>query len=430
MTSNNKVDSFPDDDDKSDECISLRYEPYGSSITSDFDVSSSYEKYWDSVISDSDSPKFSDNDCSKLSQLVAPEVSINSTGDVANMIKQWEKYVAEKNKKRIFLPKHSHCYQFPRWRSCDALTASLIVTTDNISVPVDNSLSTNCFKMQRNTKINKEELDRRNVLSAANDTIYDQNDRINLINSKSKKMSSSNSNIEEINSMHSNVLQLDHKPWYDRKMIRENIIRDSIANSTETRKLFENGLIIKEINKCYKPICYDEATLQQNHENIPEVTHFAVEIQPLSKGYKERMEELETDEVYVESERDSVGYGFRRTAGIHSYCLNEKEREILSFLNANIDAVEDLGIIIPQSVKRMMKEENPEKLQITQISTSYNQRSTPEQRNIATRRRLYRVNSIQINSTESSLTSKSESTRLTSNYPSRQESFSAVYQQN
>lgn len=52
-----------------------------------------------------------------------------------------------------------HRFDFPRWRSNDALTASLVASRENITIPADSSLPVRRLKMmeqtERNAKIDK-----------------------------------------------------------------------------------------------------------------------------------------------------------------------------------------------------------------------------------------------------------------------------------
>lgn len=55
-------------------------------------------------------------------------------------------------------------------------------------------------------------------------------------------------------SIDSTDLQIDYKPWYSRESIRENICRDSIANSKNTRRIFESGQVWRgehKIDRCH-----------------------------------------------------------------------------------------------------------------------------------------------------------------------------------
>ncbi|VDN04213.1 unnamed protein product [Thelazia callipaeda] len=112
-------------------------------------------------------------------------------------------------------------YQFPRWRSIDALSASLVASRSNISLPTDSNLPLHRLQLMKLT----EELAEKNK-----EEIHRKIARVNAAKMKRHSL------------VDSKVLQLDYKPWYDQKVISENIIRDSIADSKKTRRLFENKL--------------------------------------------------------------------------------------------------------------------------------------------------------------------------------------------
>ncbi|RCN51943.1 hypothetical protein ANCCAN_02031 [Ancylostoma caninum] len=129
----------------------------------------------------------------------------------------WEANIAleEEEKRHALRSAPAKPYSFPKWRSTDALSASL-VASNSVDVPQDSVIPERRLQKMRET-------DRKAVLQKA--LIHEQAEPPRRIH-KGK-------------SLDSLVMQLDYQPWYDRDKIRNSVSRESIANIAEARERFE-----------------------------------------------------------------------------------------------------------------------------------------------------------------------------------------------
>ncbi|EYC12430.1 hypothetical protein Y032_0047g1475 [Ancylostoma ceylanicum] len=129
----------------------------------------------------------------------------------------WEANIAleEEEKRHALRSAPAKPYSFPKWRSTDALSASL-VASNSVDVPQDSVIPERRLQKMRET-------DRKAVLQKA--LIHEQAEPLRRIH-KGK-------------SLDSLVMQLDYQPWYDRDKIRSSVSRESIANIAEARERFE-----------------------------------------------------------------------------------------------------------------------------------------------------------------------------------------------
>ncbi|KAK6737722.1 hypothetical protein RB195_020057 [Necator americanus] len=129
----------------------------------------------------------------------------------------WEANIAleQKEKREAMRNASSKTYSFPRWRSTDALSASL-VASNSVDVPKDSVIPEKRLQKMRET-------DRQAEIQRA--IIHQRTESPQRIR-KGKSLDSLN-------------IQVDYQPWYDRNKIRNSISRESIANIAEARERFE-----------------------------------------------------------------------------------------------------------------------------------------------------------------------------------------------
>ncbi|CAB3404705.1 unnamed protein product [Caenorhabditis bovis] len=112
-------------------------------------------------------------------------------------------------------------YGFPKWRSTDALSASL-VASNNVQIPVDSRIPEERLRKMEETEreaveIKKEIQEEAEILSGNNRKL-----------SKGKSLDSLN-------------MQVETKQWYDAEKIKSAVSRESIANIALSREFFENA---------------------------------------------------------------------------------------------------------------------------------------------------------------------------------------------
>ncbi|VDM50284.1 unnamed protein product [Toxocara canis] len=122
------------------------------------------------------------------------------------------------------LPRQS--FGFPRWRSNDALSASLVASKSNVQIPPDSIIPPHRLR-----KRNESELKAQQEKTASLRC---------FLQSQMRKQWPTK--LQKGKSLDSLTLQLDYEPWYDRGRIRDAISRESIADFDATKSRFEHPL--------------------------------------------------------------------------------------------------------------------------------------------------------------------------------------------
>uniref|UniRef100_A0A1I7T234 PDZ domain-containing protein n=1 Tax=Caenorhabditis tropicalis TaxID=1561998 RepID=A0A1I7T234_9PELO len=113
-------------------------------------------------------------------------------------------------------------YGFPKWRSTDALSASL-VASNSIQIPVDSRIPEERLRKMEETEREaievKKEIHEEAEMAAGSST---------------RKLSKGKS-------LDSLSMQVDYQPWYDTEKIKSAVSRESIANIATSREFFETA---------------------------------------------------------------------------------------------------------------------------------------------------------------------------------------------
>lgn len=113
-------------------------------------------------------------------------------------------------------------YGFPKWRSTDALSASL-VASNSIQIPVDSRIPEERLRKMEETE--------REAIEVKKE-IHEEAEM------------ASGSNIRKLSkgkSLDSLSMQVDYQPWYDTEKIKSAVSRESIANIATSREFFESA---------------------------------------------------------------------------------------------------------------------------------------------------------------------------------------------
>uniref|UniRef100_A0A0N4ZIR9 Nuclear protein MDM1 n=1 Tax=Parastrongyloides trichosuri TaxID=131310 RepID=A0A0N4ZIR9_PARTI len=146
--------------------------------------------------------------------------------------KYWEKNIEKENQERTkeletmkTLKKSS--YEFPRWRSIDAMSASLVASSNQKAlIPNDSTIP----------EFRKEMID----ISERNAEI--ERNKIKLLMEKSKPL-------KKVKSMETLSTTNVSTPWYDREQINEAVSRESISDVCGTREKWITGAVYnKKLN--------------------------------------------------------------------------------------------------------------------------------------------------------------------------------------
>ena len=125
-------------------------------------------------------------------------------------------------------------FGFPKWRSNDPLSASLIASGKVPTlIPKDSNIPE--YRKQRIEETErKAEIDRNHI----------------------HQMVVVKKPLQKGKSLESLTMQLDHQPWYDRERIKESISRESIANIGVVKEKFErrgrNSIALYMKTECFR----------------------------------------------------------------------------------------------------------------------------------------------------------------------------------
>ncbi|EGT44906.1 hypothetical protein CAEBREN_18776 [Caenorhabditis brenneri] len=113
-------------------------------------------------------------------------------------------------------------YGFPKWRSTDALSASL-VASNSIQIPVDSRIPEERLRKMEETE--------REAIEVKKE-----------IHEEAEMASGSNTRkLSKGKSLDSLSMQVDYQPWYDSEKIKSAVSRESIANIATSREFFESA---------------------------------------------------------------------------------------------------------------------------------------------------------------------------------------------
>ncbi|CAI2345585.1 unnamed protein product [Caenorhabditis sp. 36 PRJEB53466] len=113
-------------------------------------------------------------------------------------------------------------YGFPKWRSTDALSASL-VASNNIQIPLDSRIPEERLRKMEETE--------REAIEVKKE-IHEEAEMV--AGSSTRKLSKGKS-LDSLN------MQVDYRPWYDTEKIKSAVSRESIANIATSREFFETA---------------------------------------------------------------------------------------------------------------------------------------------------------------------------------------------
>ncbi|VDD95598.1 unnamed protein product [Enterobius vermicularis] len=229
-------------------------------------------------------------------------------------------------------------FGFPRWRSNDALSASLVASKSNAMI-------------HQNAETPKK--------------------------------------LQKGKSLDSLMMQLDYQPWYDRNQIREAISRESIANLGATKDKFENGALMRNNNRHHdsttssslydSPIQHIQLKVDQRYPvNFPKEKnndYFKYEngqsLEPKEKNSVQHRQEKQVVQKKLPGE-SKINQKFS-----DANLTNEQEIFLL-FIKQNVDLVGGLGIIIPDGVKNIMNELQWRKVELRPVYEEESRRLTAE----------------------------------------------------
>ncbi|KAK0407383.1 hypothetical protein QR680_019168 [Steinernema hermaphroditum] len=249
------------------------------------------------------------------------------------MIKRyWEDNIRKEEKEKArqaVAANQRKTYGFPRWRSNDAMSASLVASAKSTEmIPTDSKIPVRRRQKMEQTE-REAEVEKRQIKLEA------EPKRL----SKGKSLDSLNAQIK-----------VDHRPWYDRQQIKQAISRESIANLSETKSKFEGTTSPSpQLNGWHYRQQMTPIQNSPSKSSIPrQSTPQSMGTQPVN-GHTPYHQSAPSD--------DTI-----------EYALDTDQFLFLQMLRQNMHMVQDFGIILPAKVKNLISELHPVSVEIRQVA--------------------------------------------------------------
>ncbi|CAJ0607429.1 unnamed protein product [Cylicocyclus nassatus] len=242
----------------------------------------------------------------------------------------WEANIAweEKERGESQRSKHMKPYSFPKWRSTDALSASL-VASNSVGVPKDSVIPEKRLQKMRET----------NQEAAVQKA---------LIHERAEPARP----MRKGTSLDSLVIQVDYTPWYDREKIRSSVSRESIANIAEARERFEpNRNLTATRSRQYSG--HSTRTTTSEYSSNNGLSHANDRNQHYQTSTNTN---YITENGYSAHRRPSVSISTQKYNGSQGQAYSVEEQLFMLYMKQNPDIVSGLGIKFPQSTGRAMEE--------------------------------------------------------------------------
>ncbi|GMT14165.1 hypothetical protein PFISCL1PPCAC_5462, partial [Pristionchus fissidentatus] len=218
----------------------------------------------------------------------------------------------------------SRGYSFPKWRSNDALSASLVASNEkgSVQIPVDSRIPEDRQRRMFQTEIEARET---KVL-------------IHREAQLSRKPSLHRG--RSVDAMH---MQLDHSPWYDEREIRGGIERESIANMQRTRARFETPINSTVNSRLTSPLPPPPSLQQLQH---PQPAAVIDERSTSSPPSEHRLTPPNQPMIRM-APSSNLGSSFSLSSR-----LSPEEARLVQYLRQNSRVAISLGISIPPDLMR------------------------------------------------------------------------------
>uniref|UniRef100_A0A0K0EH44 HTH La-type RNA-binding domain-containing protein n=1 Tax=Strongyloides stercoralis TaxID=6248 RepID=A0A0K0EH44_STRER len=194
---------------------------------------------------------------SKLSKTheTIPRLSRKILTTKTPMIKKyWEKNIEKENQEKLKqfenMKEKKKSYEFPRWRSIDAMSASLVASSNQTALIPNDSIIPEFRKQLIDNSEKNAEIER---------------NKIKMINEQKKI-------IKKGKSMETLTVPSLSTPWYDREQIKESVSKESISDVSGTREKWKSGAVYNKksnIRSNYNlPSNYAFSDKSQNISNL------------------------------------------------------------------------------------------------------------------------------------------------------------------
>ncbi|TKR81555.1 hypothetical protein L596_015408 [Steinernema carpocapsae] len=238
-------------------------------------------------------------------------------------------------------------YGFPRWRSNDAMSASLVASAKSTEmIPKDSRIPQHRRKKMEQTE-REAEVEKHQI----------------KLDAEPPKQIPKGKSLDSINLQ----MHLDHRPWYDRGQIRQAISRESIANTTATKSKFERGAspgpLGPQQHQDRRP---DPQQLHRRPQQLQNGwSHEVPMAHPISKQPARQL--FSPPQNGSHNGESSSCHESAPSEEFLEYALDTDQFLFLQMLRQNMHMVQDFGIILPAKVKNLINELHPVSVEIRQI---------------------------------------------------------------
>ncbi|CAD6197773.1 unnamed protein product [Caenorhabditis auriculariae] len=292
----------------------------------------------------------------------------------ANSVRSyWESNIAAEQRARQDEAKHRkpRSYGFPKWRSTDALSASL-VASNPVRIPTDSRIPE-----ERLRKMEETEREAREVKREIHEIAEEPERRLH----KGK-------------SLDSLVMQVDYKPWYDTEKIKQAVSRESIANIGLARDFFENVASrdwrsatnsrrdsISSVNTPAPPLPPKSDHVQLRQMYAAAATSSA----PPARHVPTVLDSPPSSHNSSRFEAPANGHGGRiQQQGSPQSAVDPIEQQevlLMLYMKQNMDILTGLGISIPSEVLQEMDELQGLPVELRVVDDESQRMSSPSARN-------------------------------------------------
>uniref|UniRef100_A0A914C8T0 Uncharacterized protein n=1 Tax=Acrobeloides nanus TaxID=290746 RepID=A0A914C8T0_9BILA len=250
-----------------------------------------------------------------------------------------ERERTEQHKQAQFQQQRRRPFGFPKWRSNDPMTASLVASKRVTElIPKDSRIPRERIQ-KLEEKERQAEVEKRAI---------HQNTELKPNLQKGKSLDSLN-------------MQLDYQPWYDRQRIREAISRESIANIGATRDKFERNTPSTPSRH------YHQYANDYSRQRAQSTTPYSQrQQQQTDTGYRAITPSAESEPSFVQNRDGRGGQNFPSVPAQNSRMnfptpdpsnnLSAEHYYLLQFIKQNQSLFSDFGISIPKNLLNIADE--------------------------------------------------------------------------
>ncbi|CAI4231748.1 unnamed protein product [Auanema sp. JU1783] len=240
-------------------------------------------------------------------------------------------------------------YGFPKWRSSDALSASL-VASNSVDIPKDSRIPEDRLKKMEQT--DKEAM------------VVKQHIHQSIEPTRPLHKGKSLDSLVQQEQQH----QQQQQSWYDREKIREGVSRESIANIHEARQRFESGDFNHRERSFSSASCRPEPVPPPLPPKSEEII-----LRQAAQRYSECQDSVDSYPVsnYRNTANNQNSNGSANITREHNFLF--EQQLLLLYFKQNPEIVNSIGISVSEAVRQLIEEIPFRRVEIRQVDDDMNQ---------------------------------------------------------